>query len=199
MTSGYCHVLCYGTPCSMTNGYQRFAEGISLKKQTVCSYETQLRTCAHVRGTERKCRTVNIHCFENVWTKSITAEQKSSVSAVISVSFIRSNLIGNNFDVRGSTSPVGQGLIVEISRSYSDTSQSVGLFLAIDRPDAETSTWLHTTLTTQTDIHAADRIRTQNPSRRAVADPRLGPRGPWNQQARDAGQCAIYCLYFDTC
>jgi len=72
----------------MTNGYQRFAEGIPLKKQTVCSYETQLQTHAHVQVTERKCRTVIIHCLENMRSKSITAEQKCRVSAVISVSFI---------------------------------------------------------------------------------------------------------------
>ena len=61
----------------------------------------------------------------------------------------RNNLIGNKFDVNGSTPPVGLGLIVEVSRSYSDTSRSVGLFWARDRPDAETSTWLHTTLKRQ--------------------------------------------------
>jgi len=66
----------------MTNGYQRVAEGTALKKQRVCSYEAQLRTYAHVRGTERKYRAVNVK------TKDITAEQKNSVSAVISVSFI---------------------------------------------------------------------------------------------------------------
>ena len=30
-TSRYCRVLCYGTPCSMTNGYQRFAEGTAFE------------------------------------------------------------------------------------------------------------------------------------------------------------------------
>jgi len=44
---------------------------------------------------------------------------------------------------------MGQGLlIIEASRSHSDTSHSVGLLWTSDQPDAETSTWQHTTLTT---------------------------------------------------
>jgi len=51
-----------------------------------------------------------------------------------------------------------------------DTSQPVGRLWANDRPDAETSTCQHTTLT-------RDKHRTSNPSKRAAADPRLRPRG----------------------
>jgi hypothetical protein len=48
----------------------------------------------------------------------------------------------------GWTALVGLGLpIVEVSRSHSDTSQSVGLLWTRDRPVAETSTWQSTTLT----------------------------------------------------
>jgi hypothetical protein len=44
--------------------------------------------------------------------------------------------------------PVGQRLlIIEDSRSHSDTSHSVGLFRTSGRLVAETSTWQHTTLT----------------------------------------------------
>jgi hypothetical protein len=39
-------------------------------------------------------------------------------------------------------------LIIKASRSHSDTPQSVGLLRTRDRSDAETSTWQHTTLTT---------------------------------------------------
>jgi len=43
---------------------------------------------------------------------------------------------------------VGQGLlIIEDSRSHSDTLPSVGLLWKSDQTDAETSTWQHTTLT----------------------------------------------------
>jgi hypothetical protein len=67
---------------------------------------------------------------------------------------------------------VGQGLlIIEASRSHSDTPHSVGLLWTSNRPDAETSTWKHTTLTR--DLHAPGGIRTHNPSKRAAADPQL--------------------------
>jgi hypothetical protein len=39
-------------------------------------------------------------------------------------------------------------LIVEASRSHSDTPHSVGLPWRSDQPDAETYTWQNTTLTT---------------------------------------------------
>ena len=42
----------------------------------------------------------------------------------------------------------GQGLLImKDSLSYSDTPHSVGLLWTSDQPDAETSTWQHTTLT----------------------------------------------------
>jgi hypothetical protein len=69
--------------------------------------------------------------------------------------------------------PEGQGLIIEALRSHSDTPQSVGLLFPSDRPVAETSTWQHTTLTTN--IHVTGGIRTHNPSKRVAADPRLRP------------------------
>ena len=55
---------------------------------------------------------------------------------------------------------VGQGLLViETSRSHSDTPHWVGLLWTSDQPYAETSTWQHTTLT-------RDGHRTHNPSKR---------------------------------
>jgi len=43
---------------------------------------------------------------------------------------------------------VGQGfLIVEASRSHSDTPHSLGLFWTSGQPVAQTSTWQHITLT----------------------------------------------------
>jgi hypothetical protein len=38
-------------------------------------------------------------------------------------------------------------LIIESSRSYSDTPHSVGFLWTSDQPDAETSSWQHTTFT----------------------------------------------------
>jgi hypothetical protein len=61
-----------------------------------------------------------------------------------------------------------------------DATQLVGLLWKSDQLVAETSTWLHTTLT-KTNIHAPGGIRTHNPSMRAAADPQLRPRGHWDR------------------
>ena len=63
---------------------------------------------------------------------------------------------------------VGQGLLnVEVSRSHSRQPHSVGLLWTSDRPLVETSTWQHTTITT--DRHPCPGgIRTRNPSKRAT-------------------------------
>ena len=46
--------------------------------------------------------------------------------------------------------PEGQNaLIIKASPLHSDTPQSVGLLWTSDQPVAETSTWQHTTLTTE--------------------------------------------------
>ena len=80
----------------------------------------------------------------------------------------------------GQQPPVGQGLlIVEASRSHSDTPHSVGLLWTGDQPYAETSTRQHTTPTT--DFHAPCGIRTHNPSKRAAADLRLRPGSHWDR------------------
>jgi hypothetical protein len=74
---------------------------------------------------------------------------------------------------------VGQGLlIIEASRSHSDTPQSVGLLWTSDQPDAETSTWQHTTLKRDTTsmspagfepvIPASERPQTHNLDRAAT-------------------------------
>jgi len=65
-------------------------------------------------------------------------------------------------------------LLVEVSISYSDTLHSVELLWKWVRPIAETSTWQHTTLTT--DIHASGGSRTHTHSKRVAADTRLRPR-----------------------
>jgi hypothetical protein len=46
-------------------------------------------------------------------------------------------------------------LIIEASRKHSDTPHSVGLHWTSDQPDAETSTWQHTTLTRETSMTPA--------------------------------------------
>ena len=74
--------------------------------------------------------------------------------------------------------PVVQGLlIVEPSRSHSDTPHSVGLLWTSDQPYAGTSQQY----SRETDIHAPGVIRTRNPSKRASADPCPKPRGHWDR------------------
>jgi len=63
--------------------------------------------------------------------------------------------------------------------THNDASQSVGLLWTSDQLVAETSTWQHTTLTTN--IHAPGGIRTHNLSKRAAADLRLRPHGYWDR------------------
>jgi len=85
------------------------------------------------------------------------------------------------FIYRGATGSVGKGLlIVEDSRSHSDTPHLVGLLWTSDSLIAETSTWQYTTHTTGR--HACLR-RDSNPnsSKRAAADPRLRPRVHWDR------------------
>ena len=78
---------------------------------------------------------------------------------------------------------VSQGLLtIEASRLHSDTPQSVGLLWTSHQPDAETTTWQFTKLTR--DVDAPDVIWTRNPGKRAAADPRLTPRGHWDQHAQ---------------
>jgi len=72
---------------------------------------------------------------------------------------------------------VGQDpLIIEASRSHSDTPHSVGLLWTSDQPNAETCIWQHTKLTI--DRHPCSHgIRTRTPRKRAAAYPRLRSRG----------------------
>jgi hypothetical protein len=60
--------------------------------------------------------------------------------------YTSSNII---FSLWRNSHVVGLGLlIIEASWSHSDTPHSVGPLWTSDQPDAETSTWQHTTLTT---------------------------------------------------
>jgi hypothetical protein len=78
--------------------------------------------------------------------------------------------------------------------SYSDTTHSVGLPWTSGQPDAQASTWQHTTIW-RGDIYTPGRIRTSNSSKRAVADTRLRPRG-----RRDRPQNCIRAIIIEwTC
>jgi len=62
-----------------------------------------------------------------------------------------------------------------------------------DRTVAQTSTWQHTTLTTN--IHAPGGIRTLSSNKRAAADLRLRPRGHWDRHMHSMQNCNFACSF----
>jgi len=79
---------------------------------------------------------------------------------------------------------VGQGLlIIEDSRSHSDTPGSVGFLWMSDQPDAEASIWQQKTLTT--DRPTLGGTRTHIPSKLAAAYPHLRPLDHRDRQLRN--------------
>ena len=81
-------------------------------------------------------------------------------------------------------SPAGQSLFnIGLSQSHSNTPSSVGLLSTSDQPDAETSTWQHTTLTT--DIFASRRVSNPQPQE-------ASGRRPTPQTARPLGTALQY-------
>jgi hypothetical protein len=76
---------------------------------------------------------------------------------------------------RGPGPPHSRGIYI----THNDAPQSVGLLWTSDQLVAETSTWQHTTVTTN--IYDPREIRTHNLSRRAAVDLRLRPRGYWDR------------------
>ena len=67
-------------------------------------------------------------------------------------------------------------LLVEVSRSHSDTRQSIGLLWTSDWPVAKTSTRRHTILT-RDNVRVLNGFRKRSPSKRAAANSRFRPRG----------------------
>ena len=85
---------------------------------------------------------------------------------------------------------MGHGLlIIEASRSHSDTPQSVGLLWTSDQPVAETSTWQHAKLTT--DRHPWHR-QDSNPQLLQESYRRLIRSGHWDRHLK------LYGQYFST-
>ena len=78
---------------------------------------------------------------------------------------------------------VGQGFIIEASRSHSDTPHSVGLLWTSDQPDTETYLTTHNAHKRQTSMPRWD----SNPQSQQAsgADPRLRPHGHWDRLRND--------------
>jgi len=81
----------------------------------------------------------------------------------------------NIFFYYGSTTPVGLGLLYEVTRSHSFRHIILGTTLRFLRTSdhlvAETSD--NTQHSKDTDIHSSCGIRTRNPNKRSAPDPRL--------------------------
>jgi len=78
---------------------------------------------------------------------------------------------------------VGQGLvIIEVSRSHTDTPRSVGFLWTNDQPDAESSSWQHTTLIRDRHIRPPWNSKAQS-QQASGRNPRLRPRGHWDRSA----------------
>ena len=74
----------------------------------------------------------------------------------------------------GATAQRGHGLLIrDVSRSHSDTPQSVGLLWTRDQPCRDLYFTKHNT----TDTHAHGGIRSHNPCKKAAADTRLRTHG----------------------
>jgi hypothetical protein len=107
----------------------------------------------------------------------------------LAVPYLRSATLWCSAPLVGSLSPppltqeplvVHSLLIMEGSRSHSHTTRGRTLWKS-DRPNAETSTWQHTTLTT--DRYPCPRLDSnpQSPSKRTVTDPCFRARGHWDR------------------
>jgi hypothetical protein len=74
-------------------------------------------------------------------------------------------------------------LIIETSRSHSLRHSKSGRTVEDEWSSGlrDLSLTTHNTHKRQTDIHAPGGIRTRNPSKRAVTDPLLRPRGHWDR------------------
>jgi len=80
----------------------------------------------------------------------------------------------------GATAVVGQGLfMIEDSWRHSDTPHSVGFLWMSDQPDAETSTWQHTTFTRER--HSCP-WRDSNPQFQQASGRRPTPRDHWDRR-----------------
>ena len=82
-------------------------------------------------------------CVFVIWPSGI-----SHISSTPELTFLQPWFVFQNFCFTARQPLVGHGLLIKGSRSYSDTPHSVGLLWTSDQTVAETSTWQHTTLTT---------------------------------------------------
>jgi hypothetical protein len=99
------------------------------------------------------------------------------------------------FFYRGTTAPTGprpprcRGFVITLRRT------TLGGTLLDEWPARRRDLYLTTHNTQETNIHACDRIRTQNPSKRTAADPRPWPRGHWDRWLTEVVSCYFSHLF----
>jgi hypothetical protein len=146
-------------------------ENINTHEVSFCLNIFKFQKCHHVaewketvlEGNNTEWRTVVLR-IENIGNRRFSVPQ----------------LINKFFSWRNTPTGPGPPHYPGFTITLRHTPHSVGLLLARDRPDAETSTWQHTTLTR--DRHPCHRRHsTRKPSKRTATDPHLKPRGHWDQ------------------
>ena len=120
----------------LTNFWMQHFDGARLSPNSVRNADASIEpVCQYLRTRNPRCSTVYI---DN--SLGHLARDSSCISIYARDIFFKITM--------AQQPPVGQGLlIVEASRSRSDTPHSVGLLWTSDQPVAETSTLQHTTLT----------------------------------------------------
>jgi hypothetical protein len=90
----------------------------------------------------------------------------------------------NNFSFPVAQQPKsGLGrLLLEITRSHSDTPHFVGFLWTSDQPVEQTSTWQYTNTHKRKNIHAPGGIRYHDTSNLSAEFPRLKRRGHWDRR-----------------
>jgi len=92
----------------------------------------------------------------------------------------RNNCLFAVFPFMAQQPQLGQGLLIIVaSRSHSEARHSAGLLWTSNRPNEETADNTHPSH--ETDIGAADGIRTHKPSQGAAAEPRFRSNGHWHR------------------
>jgi hypothetical protein len=142
----------------------------------------------NIKKSNQKCSKMVSECALRIRCEFAASEKKSASNSIRihGTPYTKSNI---QWKCRNqhwtafhcSTVLVGLNLlIVEVSRSHSNTPHSVVLLRTSDQLVADTPTWQQTTF--KRDTHPwPGRIRTRNPCKRKAADLRLRPWGLWDR------------------
>ena len=119
----------------------------------VTIYTTRFKTetptrSAHTLGVWLFLNTATVSIYSNQWLVFLTAMHR--VWCEVTTEYLYKIDITFSLAICHNP-PVGQGFLYQVPRSHTDALQSVGLLWTSDQPAADTSTWQHITLTTDTE------------------------------------------------